>query len=367
MLGSKLRREVRCNLLLMRPRSLLLVLVAALALGLLAGCGGGDDGGKEASASTDVDELLKDTFSGDQSIKSGKLDLNADVNAGGQAFTLKLGGPFQTSGDGKLPQADFDATATVAGQTLELGLTGTEDQAFVRYGKTEYEIPAPVFKQIQAQYEQQAKQGDGENASLASLGIDPTKWLTNARNAGEAKVGDTDTIKITGDVDVPKLLDDVNTAIGKLRSVGGGGAAGLPDQLSEQDKQQAEDAIKQVSVEIYTGADDRLLRRMVVGLELSVPTDAGEQPLDVKLDMQFLDVNEDQEIEAPDDARPFSELAAQLQQLGLGIEQLGGGASGGSSGGGSTQQSLDDYAKCIQDAQGDNAKERKCSEALATP
>ena len=106
---------------------------------------------------------------------------------------------------------------------------------------------------------------------------------------------------------------------------------------------------------------------MVVGLELSVPTDAGEQPLDVKLDMQFLDVNEDQEIEAPDDARPFSELAAQLQQLGLGIEQLGGGASGGSSGGGSTQQSLDDYAKCIQDAQGDNAKERKCSEALATP
>src|SRR5215218_5843087 len=71
MLGSKLRREVRCNLLLMRPRSLLLLLVAALALGLLAGCGGGDDdGGKEASASTDVNELLKDTFSGDQSIKS---------------------------------------------------------------------------------------------------------------------------------------------------------------------------------------------------------------------------------------------------------------------------------------------------------
>ena len=367
MLGSKLRREVRCNLLLMRPRSLLLVLVAALALGLLAGCGGGDDGGKEASASTDVNELLKDTFSGDQSIKSGKLDLNADVNAGGQAFTLKLGGPFQTSGDGKLPQADFDATATVAGQTLELGLTGTEDQAFVRYGKTEYEIPGPIFQQIKAQYEQQAKQGNSENASLASLGIDPTKWLTNARNAGEAKVGDTDTIKITGDVDVPKLLDDVNAAIGKLRSMGGA-ASGIPDQLSEQDKQQAEDAIKQVSVEIYTGADDRIMRRMVVALKLDVPTDAGTQPLDVKLDLQFQDVNEDQDIEAPDDARPFSELADKLQELGIGLNGLGAGATGGgSSGGGATQQSLDDYAKCIQEAQGDSAKERKCADALATP
>jgi hypothetical protein len=368
MLGSKLRRDVRCNLLLMRQRSLLLLLVAALSLGLLAGCGGDDKGGgKEASASTDVNELLKDTFSGDESIKSGKLDLNATVNAAGQAFSVKLSGPFQSSGDGKLPQADLDATASFAGQKLELGLTGTEDQAFVRYGKTEYEIPGAIFQQIQAQYEQQAKQGSDENPSLASLGIDPTKWLTNARNAGEAKVGDTDTIKITGDVDVPKLLDDVNIALGKLRSVGGGGAAGLPDQLSEQDKQQAEDAIKDVSVEIYTGADDRIMRRMVVGLKLDVATDNGNQALDVKIDMQFTDVNEDQEIEAPENARPFSELTAKLQELGIGLNGLGAGATGDSSSGGATQQSLDDYAKCIQDAKGDSAEERKCSEALTTP
>ncbi|HET8759283.1 MAG TPA: hypothetical protein VFM58_24910 [Solirubrobacteraceae bacterium] len=340
--------------------------MAVLALGLVAGCGGDDK--NEASSSTDVNELLKDTFSGDESIKSGKLDLNASVDANGQAFNVKLSGPFQSSGEGKLPQADLDATATFAGQNLVLGLTGTEDQAFVRYGKTEYEIPGPIFQQIKAQYEQQAKQGNGDSQSLASLGIDPTKWLTNARNAGEAKVGDTDTIKITGDVDVPKLLDDVNAAIGKLRSVGGGSSAGLPDQLSEQDKQQAEDAIKDVSVEIYTGAEDRIMRRMVVGLKLEVPTDSGAQSLDVKIDMQFTDVNEDQDIEAPDNARPFSELAAKLQELGIGLNGLGGGAAGGSaSGGGATQQSLDDYAKCIQDANGDSAKERKCSEALTTP
>ena len=85
--------------------------------------------------------------------------------------------------------------------------------------------------------------------------------------------------------------------------------------------------------------------------------------------MQFQDVNEDQEIEAPEDARPFSELAAQLQELGIGLDRLGGGASSGSgsSGSGTTQQSLDDYAKCIQEASGDSAKKRKCSEALATP
>jgi hypothetical protein len=111
------------------------------------------------------------------------------------------------------------------------------------------------------------------------------------------------------------------------------------------------------------------MRRMVVALKLEVPTDAGTQPLDVKIDMQFQDVNEDQEIKAPENARPFSELAAKLQELGIGLNQLGAGAagSGSSSSGGTTQQSLDDYAKCIQDANGDSAKERKCSDALTTP
>ena len=45
--------------------------------------------------------------------------------------------------------------------------------------------------------------------------MDPRKWLTDPKNEGEAKVGDDDTIKITGGVDVAKLLDDVNTALGK--------------------------------------------------------------------------------------------------------------------------------------------------------
>ena len=50
--------------------------------------------------------------------------------------------------------------------------------------------------------------------------MDPRKWLTDPRNAGEAKVGDADTIKITGGVDVDALLDDVNTALGKAASSG---------------------------------------------------------------------------------------------------------------------------------------------------
>ena len=58
---------------LLRP--FLLCLLASLAL-VVAACGGSDGGGgDEASADTDVDTLLTDTFDGkDKKIDSGKLD-----------------------------------------------------------------------------------------------------------------------------------------------------------------------------------------------------------------------------------------------------------------------------------------------------
>jgi len=366
MLGSKLRRDVRCNHMPMRQRPILLILLAALALGLLAGCGGGDDKGSEADSSTDASQLLRETFTGKKEIKSGKLDIGADLASGGQTFAMKLTGPFQSTGTGKVPQLDLDASLEGGGQNLKLGITTTQDEAFVSYGNTEYAIPGQIFQQLKAQYEQQAKQTENQQ-SLASLGLDPTKWISNPKNAGEAKVGDTDTIKITGDVDVAKLLDDVNTALGKLRALGGSQAHGLPDQLSAQDKQQAQDAIKQLSAEIYAGADDKIMRRLLVTMKLEVPSGSGGNPqsADVKFDMQFLDLNEDQEIKAPDNAKPFSELVEKLQQLGLGgsLGALGGSASGGSSGGAS-EQNLEKYSQCIQEANGDNAKIRDCADLL---
>jgi hypothetical protein len=193
--------------------------------------------------------------------------------------------------------------------------------------------------------------------------MDPRRWLTNARNAGESKVGDTDTVKITGDVDVPKLLDDVNRALERIRSLGVQGADRLPDQLTDAERKQVADAVQDLSVEIHTGADDRILRRMLISLRARNAQDTS-QTADVRLDLQLLDLNEDQDIEAPDDAKPFEDLVKQLQTLGLG--NLGGLGAGSGAGGGSppNEGNVQEYSKCIQDAQGDNAKIRKCADLL---
>ena len=352
----------------MHPRTLASLLVALLTLALVAGCGGGGDA---ADSGTDVDQLLEDTFSGGKSIKSGQIDLAVSLDSDtGQPVKLDLSGPFQSEGAGRLPQLDLDASFAGGGQSIEAGLVATTDQAFVSYGEDTYEIAGPVFQQFKAGYEEAAKKSEGQkDQSLASLGLDPRRWLTNAKNAGEAKVGDTDTIKITGDVDVMKLLEDVDGALEKLRSLGVQGSDQLPERLTDEEKQQTADAIEDLSVEIYTGADDRILRRMVVALALQVPEGAsagGAQSADVRFDLQLLELNEDQEISAPEDAKSFEELMKKLDDLGItNFGGLGLGATQG--GGGATDKGLQEYSECIRDAGGDKAKVRKCADLLTTP
>ncbi len=266
-----------------RPR-LLLTLLAALIAAVLVGCGGGDEGsGTSADEDTSVDQVLEDTFSGEKKVDSGKLDLaiKVDVQGGDSQvqgpISLGLSGPFQTQGKGKLPKFDMDAAFEGAGQSFKAGVTSTGDKAFVNFQGTEYEVSDQVFQQFKAGYEQAQKQSadKGNQQSLATLGIDPRRWLTDPKNEGEAKVGDTDTIKITGGVDVNKLLDDVNTALDKARGLGVQGSDQLPEKLTDQQKQEAADAIKDLKVEIYTGKEDTTLRRMVVNTTVEAPDNGG--------------------------------------------------------------------------------------------
>ena len=361
-----------------RPRTLLLPLIALALFG--AGCGSGDDG-PSASADTDVNTLLKQTFTGPKKVDSGRLDLTLkiDVNGGSNAqlqgpISLKLSGPFETQGKGKLPKFDIDAAFEGAGQSVKAGVTSTGDKGFVNFQGTEYVLSDQIFQQFKAGYEQAQKQSagkSGDQQSLATLGINPQNWLTDPKNAGEAKVGDTDTIKITGGVDVNKLLDDVNAALEKARGLGVQGSANLPEKLTDAQKKQAADAIKNLSVEIYTGKDDSILRRMVVTMDVNAPASSGSgaQSGTLSLDFSLLDLNESQDIKAPSDAKPFNELLGQLGGLGLGGAAGGssgsGSSGGGSSGSGASAEQLKKYSDCVTAAGSDTAKAQKCADILS--
>lgn len=358
-----------------RLRPLLLLLLAA-ALSVAA-CGGDEAGsGKQASSDTSVDTLLKNTFTGKKKIDSGKLDLSLRVDAKGTQgisgpITLKLGGPFQSQGAQKVPKFDIDLSFEGVGQSITAGLTSTGEKGFVNYKGVEYAVSDQLFKQFRTGYEQTQKQGNKSNQSFATLGLNPRNWLTNAKNAGEAQVGGEDTIKITGGVDLSKLLDDVNSALAKTRKLGVQGSEGLPSKLTEAQKKQVTDAVKDPKVEIYTGKDDSILRRMVLSLGIVAPEGTqGGGSANIKLDLSLTGLNEDQEIAEPKNAKPFDQLLSQFGGLG-GLGNLGGSGSSGSGGGsgtaGGSSKNLEEYSKCVTEAGGDAAKATKCADILTKP
>ena len=345
-----------------RLRLALLPLLLAL---VVAACGGSDD--EQAPSSTDVNELLTQTFTGSKEIKSGELDLAIELKTSGgedEQVSVALKGPFQSGDDGELPQFDLEASFAGAGQSLNAGATSTGDEGFLSFQGTDYVLSDQVFRQFKAGFEEAQKQETDENQSFASLGMDPRKWLTDPKIDGDAKVGDDDTTKISGGIDVGKLLDDVNNALGKVSSLGLGNTGQVPEKLTEDQKRQVIAAVKDPGVEIYTGKDDQILRRLVVNLGVDEKQSATSGT--VAFDLSITDLNEDQDVTEPTNAKPFDELLGQLGGLGLGGAALGG--SGGSSepapSGGGSSDDLEKFSQCITEAGEDVEKARKCSDLL---
>jgi hypothetical protein len=140
----------------------------------------------------------------------------------------------------------------------------------------------------------------------------------------------------------------------------------VPQKLTDEQKREIRDAVKKFDVAIYTGAEDQILRRLTVTADLK---DAkSEVDAAILLDVTFTKVGSEQQIEAPANPRPFSELlqaldAAGLTDLGL---AAGAGAQDPGSGGGSGASSpnnVDKYAECIREAK-DTEAARKCAELL---
>jgi len=372
---------------------LLVVLCLLASLIAVSACGGDDE--------EDVGQLLSQTFGGGgEDVKSGRLDLSVRLNAEGLPnvtgpVALRLSGPFESPEAAKateLPRFDFTLGFDAGGQNLAAGAVSTGDRGFLRFQNEAYAVGDDLFKQFRDGYAEQARcaeeQGDkGGGVSFATLGIDPNRWLRDARKAGEEEVGGADTIHITAGIDVPRFLEDVNRVLGRtdLRQQQDPCADEPQPQpqsqpgrrLTDAQRRQIAEAVKAARMEVWTGKEDKILRRLNVALRFDVPeaarsTSRGLTRGDVRFDLSLGAVNEEQSIKAPAGAKPLDELLARFggQVPGLG----GGGAGAGGAGGaqaspGGTQapqagEQSSEYLQCVQQAGQDVKKLQACAELV---
>jgi hypothetical protein len=352
-----------------RARAVVALVALALAAAVLAACGGGGGGGSSEDAQT----LLKQTFTGKHKLDSGKADLQLAIDAqGGSSASLKgpikLGvtGPFQSAGSGEVPKFDLALDISAQGQTLQAGLTSTSDQLYVNFAGTAYQAPASLVSQLkQSMAKAQQKSSSSGKLDIAGLGLDPMSWLSDPKVTGTEDAGGVEADHITAKLNVGALLDDLDKILAQIKKQGLGSVAGgsVPDRIPAGTRKQIEDAVKQATVDVWTGTDDKTLRKLALALTIE-PKNPGSGPKSVAVDfsLELSNLNEPQSIKAPSSPRPLSELLTQLQGLlGGALPGLSGG-SGGASGTGSAP--IDRYTQCLKDAGSDVAKAQACAALL---
>lgn len=320
----------------------LLFCVLAMSVALAACGGGGGDSTSGGDSSENPQTVLNQTFDNNATIKSADIDLSVDVDSPGDQggkFTASLSGPVDGSGEG-FPK--FDLTGKVSGSgggqdiDFEGGLTSTGTAAYVSYGGSDYAVDDQTFDYLRQSYEQ------GQTQQTQSSDLSAFKdVLTNVTNEGTTDVEGTETVEVSGDVDVQKLVAAIRPLAEQAQQLGSVTGGSVP---SPSDLDSLEQYVKSATFSVYSGTDDHLLRKLEATIDLD--DTASDQTASISFDLTLGSVNEPQEVSAPSGAKPLSDLIG--GDLG---SMLGGGALGGGSSTGGTSSGLTPaQAQCLQTA-----------------
>jgi hypothetical protein len=276
-----------------------------------------------------------------------RLDPEGLLKLGGP-IALHVAGPFAAPAGGGRPRFDLDLLATLGGQKFRGGAISTGTRSYLRLDNRVYTLGGAHRKSRAAT----AK----PHPILTALGIDPRRWITGVRDGGSERVTGVATRRLTGDIDPRKLFADVGTLLDK---VGGGRASIVSPELLTQ----IGAAVTSAKVDVWTGADDSILRKLAVDVRFAfkqaqspiVGLDGGRITLRLRLD----DVNgAPVTVAAATGARPLSEVTGK-GGLGALLGGLSAGLSGGIGGG------AIELVSCVSGAAGSSVQLVRCVSKLA--
>lgn len=248
-----------------------------LGLALLAAVACGSDGGTTAG------EALRDTARNLDDIRSARLDLRMTAESAGTKAPVgfAMSGPFALPEKQGLPVADMKVTELRGTQETTVSFVSTGTEAYVvRDGKATKLAGSGVSV-------------GGKDGGLGSLRIDG--WLRDP-----AMTDDGDVHRITAGLDVATAFDD----LGRLgERLGAPLLAGLRP-LDDAGRKALTNAAKDSTIEVWTGREDRLLRKLVLTVTLTAAGEVPEGlrdlvPVTLRLSLDLADVNRPVKVAPP--------------------------------------------------------------------
>lgn len=294
-----------------RPRLAGAAAVAALCGLAPTACGGEAPG-----------EVVARTQANLARIRSGDLDARLVIAAEGPKRTgatgFELHGPFELPRSaGDLPKARIAYTQIAGSRRATVTLVSTGERAYIEVRGKAYELTPDQERQLR---EAGGPLGGGSGSGAPGATASPTgsldlaAWLREPDLSGGGSIGGAETDRVTGEVDVASVVTDVLGAAERLgvprEAVGGGALRGAGDERLDR-------AVSASSIELLTGREDRLLRRLQLGIKLDAKAAAGGgaslgdvEAVRVDLELAIERPNTPVRVDAPRDARPASELSS---------------------------------------------------------
>ena len=364
------------------------ILIAACGL-LVAGCGGGDD-------QEEVTKLLDRAF--DKSLESADVNLDSTLRVRGvpqleRPIRIRANGPYRSTQKGKPPEFDIDLKIGVegGGASIDTGRVAVGDRAFIKFQGGFYEVPAEQVKEANEAFQG----GRDRRKQVKGSGVNPRSWISSAKDEGEEEVAGVETKHVSGQLDVKRMVTDLNRFVSRAGKSLGAGAA-VPKPLPQATLDKIAQVVRNPTFDVYVGAEDERIRRLSANVQITVPEADRQQVRGIEggsleLTIEFRGVGKPQRIEAPAQSRPLSDLTKQLGgagALGLGGALGQGGAgqggsaetpqvpqqqvpqspqdgAGGTGGGGGDAETFQRYAECLDKADPqDTAALQRCSELL---
>jgi hypothetical protein len=284
----------------------------------------------------DPDQVVEEAFS--QPIESANVTLSLafQVEGGEEAepFRVELSGPCTAQAEDSFASFDYDVALQGGGATIPgVGLISTGDNAFIEVQGVAYELGQQVIARLNRAIAESGEPSAGCGAlgfNVGGFGLEAGDAITDASVEDDEEVGGVDTTHVSGSIDVPSVLTELNALAQQAQGLGGGTPA---PALSEAQLAELADRIEGATVDVFAGKDDGAVRRFVATLDVAAAEGATPELQGVtggtaSLQVEFTEVGEEQEIAVPEDPQPLEDLAQQLGDLGglLGTPQAPGAA-----------------------------------------
>jgi hypothetical protein len=251
-------------------------------------------GSSEPAGQLTPEEALKAAFSFDE-LKSARFDGNLSFRAQGtrpQSARVEVSGRFQGGAEGEIPKFDVDVKIRAPGQRLNAGFVSLGDRAYFTRGEVGYRIPGDMWGSVV----EAAREGGRGRASSLRLPFDPRTWLRDVKSARGERIDGVDTVHVSTSVDPARAVRDVLQATAQ----GGQSPGALPTKLADMVAR----AVRRAELDVFVGAEDRILRRVTLDLELKLPRELqgprGATGATIALAFNLSDVNQPQTVERPE-------------------------------------------------------------------